>query len=206
MIEDTDDVASGFVWIAMGVELGLDVRAFGPFPKESFLFGFGVGLFESQALLFDGQAAGDEIAATQSDDVAEVVAHFAQIVFGGLGEWSSLGCGREASGDPMDEVVDEGCRNKLVGLGVLSCFFGDKFDGGLPHLPTAERGAPVIGEVLLGDGLAFEMVGDDGASFWQGIQPREQRVAGLSVGEATVELVSDCRGEARDFAEHKEKG
>ena len=83
MIEDADDVASGFVWIAMGVELGLDVRAFGPFPKESFLFGFGVGLFESQALLFDGQAAGDEVATAECNDVAEAVTHFAQVVWGG---------------------------------------------------------------------------------------------------------------------------
>ena len=107
-IEHTEDAKPGFVGIAVGVEFGLDVGALGPLPEEFFLLGLGFGLLQGEALLLEGESAGNEIAAAESDDVAEVVSEFAQVRFRGSGERSGLGGGGEAGGDPVDEVVDEG--------------------------------------------------------------------------------------------------
>ena len=55
VIEQANDIEAGFIRVAFGVEDGLDVGAFGPFPEELFELGLGFGLLKSEALLLDGR-------------------------------------------------------------------------------------------------------------------------------------------------------
>jgi hypothetical protein len=111
LVEESDGVAAGLVGVTIGIELGLDIRAFGPFPEELLEFLFTFGLFNGNALLFQGEPAGDEVATTKSDDVAEERADFAEVGFGLLGYGGGMGGRGEASSNPVDEVVDEGRGN-----------------------------------------------------------------------------------------------
>ena len=85
-VEQANDIQAGFVRVAVGVEDGLDVGAFGPFPEELFEFGLGFGLLKGEALLFDGEAAGHEVPTAEGDDVGEEVADFAQVGLGVFGD------------------------------------------------------------------------------------------------------------------------
>jgi hypothetical protein len=71
-------------------------------------------------------------------------------------------------------------------------------------LPAAETAVSVIGEVLVADGLAFEVLGKDGLDFRKRVEPRQENGAGLAIGKATVDLFADFRREVGDFSGHKE--
>jgi hypothetical protein len=57
-------------------------------------------------------------------------------------------------------------------------------------------------EVLVGDGLAAELVRHDGLHLGERVQPGQEDLAGLAVSEAVVDLFTDFEGEAGDFASH----
>ncbi len=198
-------------------EFGADIGLPGPFPE--FLFALFLGIFEKEgeALLFDGDAAGVEVAAAQGDDVGGQLAEPAEVSVRVLevgGE--SMGGGGEAEGEPLDEFIGEvgagsGHRIGRGGFGLWTGFtlrFGLRFEEGsevegvLAHLPGAEAELGPFMEVLPGDELAGEVVGEDGLDFGEGVEPGEESFAGFAVVEAAVELVADGFGEAGNFAVH----
>jgi hypothetical protein len=81
-------------------------------PEEFFEGLLVFGLFQGEALLFEVNAAGDEVAAAESDDIGEELADLAQFGFGIVGEGRVVSGGGEAERNPMDEVVDQGGRRQ----------------------------------------------------------------------------------------------
>src|SRR3954454_19926640 len=67
--DDGVHVAADLGRIAMRVKPGLDVSALSPFPAVFFELGFGACFFEGEALLFDGEAFGGEVATAKRGDV-----------------------------------------------------------------------------------------------------------------------------------------
>jgi hypothetical protein len=55
-------------------------------------------------------------------------------------------------------------------------------------------------EVLLGDGAAFELLGEDGLHFGLGVEPGEKGAGDFAVGEALVERFADGARETADFS------
>src|SRR5437588_8457135 len=71
-VEHANDIAPEFVGILMGKEPGLDVRTFDPFPELLFELLLGFGLKGGvEVLLFEVDAAREEFAAAEGDDVGE---------------------------------------------------------------------------------------------------------------------------------------
>ena len=106
-VEHSNDVATHFLRIAMGVELGLDIGAFGPFPEEGFKGFFVFRLLQGQALLLEMNAAGNEVATAEGDDVGEELADLAQLGFLVVGNGGGVSGGSEAERNPVDEMIDE---------------------------------------------------------------------------------------------------
>jgi hypothetical protein len=194
LIDQTDGIAAGLFRVPIGIEFSLDVGSFGPFPEAFFEFGLGVGLIEGKPLLFEGKAAGDEVAATEGDNIGEERADVAQVRSGVFGDRSGLGGGGEAGGDPVDEVVHEWGDWVWVGCRSISGFIGGKFEGRFTELPAAESEFAVVGEVLLADRLAGEVSCEDGLDFGEGVEPGEQGVTEFAVAEALVELEANITG------------
>lgn len=186
-----------------GFEFFTDVRAFGPFP-ELVLAGFvGLGGLESEALLFDGDAAGIEVAAAERDDIGGDVAELAEVSFGFIvGGSEIVSGGGEVKGDPVNEFVGE--IGGGAGFGGRSIDEGFCGEGGsvLTEFPTAEAVSGPFMQVLLGDGAPGEVGSDKGTNFGQGIEPGEDTVVALAIIEAAVELFTDRFGEMGDFAIH----
>ena len=115
LVQEADGVAASFIGVAVRVETSLDVGPFGPFPEELFEFLLTFSLIEGDALLFEAEAAGNEVAAAEGDNVVEKGADYAEVGFWVVGNGSGLGGGGEAGGDPVDEVVDERGGRQLSG-------------------------------------------------------------------------------------------
>ncbi len=62
-------ILKGLVLLAHQIQFFLDVGAFGPFPELRFFLLFGLADEEVEALFFDGDAAGVEVAAAEGDDI-----------------------------------------------------------------------------------------------------------------------------------------
>ena len=100
-------------------------------------------------------------------------------------------------------------RRKLFGSGgvrlVTSSATGieelKELGGVVLEEPVAEAALFPFGEVLLGDGAAFEFGGEDGFDFGQGVEPGEDGFVGLVVVETEVELLAELMRETRDFAD-----
>ena len=56
-----------------------------------------------------------------------------------------------------------------------------------------------LGEILLADGVARELLGQDGLGVGKAIEPIDELCPGLTVFEAAVELEADLFGEPGDF-------
>ena len=84
-VEHANDIAPEFVGILMGKEPGLDVRTFDPFPELLFELLLGFGLKGVEVLLFEVDAAREEFAAAEGDDVGEELASLAQVELGVIG-------------------------------------------------------------------------------------------------------------------------
>ena len=76
-----------------------------------------------------------------------------------------MGGRSEAQGDPMNEVIDQRDRGRLAGRQLIGASFGGEFEGGLAHFPSAEAAFSVLAEVLVVNGLAFELGIEDGLDF-----------------------------------------
>jgi hypothetical protein len=70
-------------------------------------------------------------------------------------------------------------------------------------LPAPETAVSVIREVLFGNGLAFEVLGKDELDFRERVNPREDDGGRLGIGQAAVELLTNFKREAGDFASHR---
>jgi hypothetical protein len=108
--------------------------------------------------------------------------------------------------------------NGEVGGEELGKFFGEDIAGGgmevggvfhelvervallVEVLPIEEAALFPMGEIDFVDGLAVEVVGEDGLDFREGVEPGGELLGFLAVVEALVELVADGAGEAGDFA------
>ena len=67
-------------------------------------------------------------------------------------------------------------------------------------LPREEAAGAPFAEVLFADGVAAKLGGEDGLNLGEGVEPGEQGLAKLGVGEAVVELFAEGEREAGDFA------
>src|SRR5690242_8262050 len=79
---ETVNVAAVAIGIAMRIEFGLDVGAFGPFPVFGFFLLFGFALFHGEALLLDGETASAEVAAAKHYEISAEIAETAEFEFG----------------------------------------------------------------------------------------------------------------------------
>ena len=79
---------------------------------------------------------------------------------------------------------------------------GGELESGLAEAPLAKAVKLPGGEILLGDRLTLEELGDDSLNFGEGIKPFEQGRARFGVVESSVELVTNGSGEMGDFAGH----
>jgi hypothetical protein len=202
VVEDADDLAAKLVGVTMGEEGGVDVGAFGPFPKELFEFLLGFGVEMVQTLLIDGNTAREEFAAAEGDNVGEQSADFAELGLGVVGRRPGLSGGGEAKGNPVDKAVNDLCGRDVVEWGGIFGSLGKEFGGGLADSPLAEAAFSIFGEVPRVNGLAFEGLLEERLDFGQGIEPGEDSVFGLAVVESAVKLVANIAGEAGDFAGH----
>jgi hypothetical protein len=158
------------------------------------------GAEESEALFFEGDAAGDEFAAAKGDDVGEEGADVAEFGLGVFGEVGGFGDGGEAKREPLDEVLDaRESGGGLVGR-ILGGEAGGEFKGGVLDLRFAEGAFAVLGEVAAVDGFAVEVSVDDGLDFGEGVEPQEDGVWFLGVVEALIELIADLARETGEFA------
>ena len=83
------------VWVAVGMEFGLDVGLLGPFP-ELFVFGFlGVADYEVKPLLFQGESSGVEFTPPEGQDEETEIAEVAQFL---LQIGTSVGKGASGGG------------------------------------------------------------------------------------------------------------
>ena len=180
--------------VAFDVEFFADVGAFGPLPKLVFECLLVVGFKESDTAFFDGDATGVEVAAAEGDDIGGEGAEAAEFSLGLLGWHEGMGDSGKAEGEPLYEFVAEvegGSRAGAIGF-----VRGGEFEGVLAHLPVAE---PVLGpfvEVLLGDGSAAELSGEDAFDLGEGVNPGEELVVRFGIGEAVVEFLANSVGEA----------
>ena len=111
----------------------------------------------------------------------------------------------EGLADFDDDAAAEGFEG--VGAGVvfldLGILFGDAvepFDAFLVFEPIFVAAEAPFGEVLVGDGFAFEEVGEDLFGFGEVVEPFENGAAEFAAIEAVVEFFADGFGEAGDFA------
>jgi hypothetical protein len=112
--------------------------------------------------------------------------------------------GGVAAGEDGGEMVDE-AGAVLVGSGLRE--FGGVHGQVLGlteelgvNLPGKEAAGAPFAEVLFADGVAVELGGEDGLDLGEGVEPGEEGLARLGVGEAVVELGAKGFGEAGDFA------
>jgi hypothetical protein len=70
----------------------------------------------------------------------------------------------------------------------------------LAVLPFGKASQTPVAEVLFADGVALKLGGQDGFDLGEGVEPGEEGVGGLVVGEAAVELFAEGAGETGDFA------
>jgi hypothetical protein len=200
-IEHADDGATEFVRVLVRVEFGLDVRAFGPLPKELFEVLLVPGLGGGEALFFEADAPGDELAAAEGDDVGKERADIVELSAGVSVVRGGLGGGGQAEGDPLDKVV-EGGRWRELRLGAL-VELGGESDSGAADLPIVEGAElAVFGEVGFIDGSTVELGFEEGVDFGEGIDPFEDGAGFFGVLQAEVELFADRVGETSDFAGH----
>ncbi len=101
-------------------------------------------------------------------------------------------------------------RGKPVGYGNLAGVFFEALgfvDEGANPLASLLMAEPLLeaalfpfAEILLGDFVAGEVGGEDGADIVAGVEPGEELGAGFAVLKAAVQLVTDGAREAGDFA------
>lgn len=117
LVDEVDDFAALFFRVAMGAKFGVDVGAFGPGPEElvELLLGFGLG--DGKALLFEGEAAGDEFAASKGDDAGEELVDLAEFGIGVVGDGGILGKSGKTQKEVMDEVIEHRAGFVLGGRG-----------------------------------------------------------------------------------------
>ncbi len=200
MFEHAVHVAADFIGVAAGIEFGLEVGAFGPFPEEFFHLVFGgVGL-EDKALLFDLEATGAEVAAAQGGEVGAEAGEAGEFGFGiVLGRREGAGDGGVTDLEAADEFGADFFEGGLVE--VLEEGAIGELESGLGELPVAEAGFLSAIEVLLFDRFGVELGFEQGLDFGQGVEPLESDLTGLRLVEAAVEFLANGSREAGDFAD-----
>jgi hypothetical protein len=202
VVDEADDVTAEFVGITVGAKFSFDVGTVGPLPKEFFERLLGFGLLAVEALLFEVNAAGKEFAAAEGDNIGEESADIAEVGLVLVGHGRVLGGGGVALGNPVHEVLDDWAGGELLERGRIGEGVGDELESGLSGLPLAEAILFVLREIGRGDGLALEELLEAGLDLGKGIEPGEDDVFGLAIGEALVDLLAESDWETRDFAEH----
>jgi hypothetical protein len=168
-------------------------------------FGFGEGEFADVGLLLalalEADALEVVVAAADAVDRADEGEDALLAALGdGLGEGGHEEAG-EGEGLEFGATGGEG----IVGLAdveILQVF--EEADEGvaegfLLHPVDVAAVAP-FAEVLLGDGAALEVLGEDGLRFGLGVEPGEEGVGDFAVAEAVVEGFAEVVREAGDFA------
>jgi len=151
---------------------------------------------------FEVEALGGKIAATKANNV---IAELAEA--GPLGERVGFvenkisGESGVLEGEPVGKFVGEDIGQYL--LLVVGWFLFEilnEIESFLAGEPIAITAKLPVGEILVADGAASELIGKNGADFRQGIKPIEEGSAGFAVLKAVIELLAkDCR-KAGDFA------
>ena len=113
--------------------------------------------------------------------------------------------GSHGLADFKDEVTAHGFVGVAAAVVLFEFFFvfGEVFepiDALLVQEPILIAGAAPFGEVLVGDGVAFEALGEDFLGLREVVEPRQDVAAEMAVVEALVQFVADGGGEAGDFA------
>ena len=108
-------------------------------PEELFHFFEGTGFFESETLLFDGEAFGAEVASTEGGEITTEIGEAAEFGF------RILAGGGEGTGDggvAKLEVADEFGAHFFEdrGIEIIGEVVLGKIEGGLAELPVAEAG------------------------------------------------------------------
>ena len=99
--------------------------------------------------------------------------------------------------DGGGELVGEGAEVGEV-FGMFGQF-ADLLEDFLAGEPVEEAAVIPFGEVLGADGDAFEVLGEDGLDFGEGVKPLQEGHAGFAVVKALVELFAEGVGETGDF-------
>ncbi len=108
-VEHAFDFLTNLFTVALGVEFGIDVGAFGPIPEDFFEIGIGMFFHEGEAFLFEEDALGMEITAAESDDGFAEFVEVAELGFGVFVGWGhGVGEGSEANGNPISEAFGHG--------------------------------------------------------------------------------------------------
>jgi hypothetical protein len=151
--------------------------------------------------------------ALQADAFAVVVAAADAIEGADEGEdalFAALGDGFGQDGDE-EPAQGEGLQlGATVGEGLLAVadlegieFLAEVAEGFAEEFfvfPIDVAALPPFAEVLLGDGAALEVFGEDGFHFGPGVEPGEKGASDFAVGETLVEGFADRTREAADFA------
>jgi hypothetical protein len=166
---------------------------------EGFLFGLVV--FHGPAFLVAAQADGAVVVAAQARKEGEKLLE-ALPAFLGVGFLVKQGA--DDAGDFEREPWGEPIADRTV-LGFFVADregfsdLADEIGVGLLAEPVLVAALTPDAEVLLGDGGAVELLGQDGLDLVLGIKPAEEMVGGLAVVEALVDGVTEVAGETGDF-------
>ena len=155
----------------------------------------GLALPDVDLAVFGGGAVSGELGGTDSDD--------------GLGEALEAGVLRQfAVADSLEELggdEGDGTGGEAVVVagrkaGGIASELGDLLAGLAVLEPVLEAALTPFGEVDVVDGLAVEEVGEDRADLWEVVEPREDALGGLAVGQALVEFLADLVREPSSFS------
>jgi hypothetical protein len=146
-------------------------------------------------------AGGVEFAAAEGVEIADEGGELLEIGEGG-GVGVAVPCGESnavSSGEEAGGVVGHAARGLIE---VLRGFGGvaGTVEEFVAELPLDEAAVSPLGQVLLADGTAIEVIIEDFPDFRKGIEPREKVGAGDAAFELAVEFVAKGPGEAGDFA------
>jgi len=154
----------------------------GPGPEEIFLFQFGAGFFEDETFVFEGEALGGKVAATECGE----------IVVRGWRAWRvrlrvvvGSGEGTGEGGVTDLEEADEFGAHLLEdgGVKVVGRVSLVKAESGLMELPAAEALLFPVRQVLGADGLASEFGGKESLYLREGVEPLEEALVWLAIIE-----------------------
>jgi len=141
------------------------------------------------------------IAAAQTEEIEGDVVEDTEPATEVLGV-AAVPCGEfggVASGEDGGEVICYAAAGGLGELGGVFCDLGKPGEGLFMGEPIAIAAIAPIREVLKVDIAGVEMAVEEGLDFGEGVEPLEDKGAGLGVEEATVEFVANFAGEAGDF-------